>query len=91
MHKWTKNDDTITFYLFKFGLERIPYTKAQIAKRIGVSCGSLAWRLGNFKAITGEGKADHFAPLSLRIYNEFKNTPELAVRKRAFPELSKGK
>ena len=44
-------------------------TKADVAKLIGVSEGSLSYRIGNFNAIRGIGKATHYSKLSKKVYN----------------------
>lgn len=71
MHRWTESDDLMVFFLYKFGKENSPITKDEISKKIGVSLGSLSYRIGNFKAINGEGNATHFAKLSEMVFKKY--------------------
>ena len=70
-HIWIKSDDLMVLFVHKFGIENSPLTKQEIAEKIGVSLGSVSYRLGNFKAIDGEGKATNFAKLSDLVAKEY--------------------
>lgn len=71
-------------YVHKFGYANSPLSKQQIAHKIGVSTGSVNYRLGNFKAIEGIGKATHYAKLSLAVYERYSKLSETELRKVAF-------
>lgn len=86
-HSWIEKDDILVLYIYKFGFETIPFNKQYLANRIGVSLGSLNYRIGNFKAIEGRGKATHFSKLSLKVYNTYSHYNEEALRKIAFKEF----
>lgn len=86
-HSWIEKDDIMTLYIYKFGLQNIPFSKQDIANKIGVSVGSLNFRIGNFKAIEGIGKATHFSKLSLKVYNTYSHYNEEELRKIAFKEF----
>lgn len=83
-HTWTKTDDIKALYITLYGYDKIPYSKNDIAEQIGVSNGSLGFRIGNFKAIQGIGKATNFAKLSKEVYDEYSLLCEPELRKLAF-------
>jgi hypothetical protein len=69
-HRWSKEDDIVAFYLYRFGHESLMMTIEEISKRLGMSEASLKMRMGNFKAIDGEGGLSNYAKLSEKIYNK---------------------
>ena len=86
-HTWTKQDDLMILFVHKFGLKNSPLTKQEIANKIGVSLGSVNYRLGNFKAIDGIGKITHFAKLSLEVHQKYSNLSEQGLKQLAFVKL----
>jgi len=68
-HNWTQQDDLKVLYITLYGYTNSYPTKADVAKSIGVSEGSLSYRIGNFKAIQGIGKATNYAKLSKVVYD----------------------
>lgn len=73
MHKWSKEDDIVTFYLYRFGTDSLRMELCDISKKLGMSESSLKMRIGNFKAIdTGKGLSN-YAKLSKKVYDEYKN------------------
>lgn len=83
-HTWTKQDDIKVLYITLHGYDNIPYSKNDIAEQIGVSSGSLGFRIGNFKAIQGIGKATNFAKLSQEVYDQYSSLNEQELRELAF-------
>jgi len=70
--------------VYKFGIENSPLTKQQIADEIGVTLGGVSWRVGNFKAIDGLGKATNVASLSREVYKKYSSLTETELEKLAF-------
>ena len=83
-HTWTKQDDLMLLFVYRFGIENSPLTIQEIANKIGVSIGSVRWRIGNFKSIDGIGKATHYAKLSLEVHNKYSNLNEVELKQLAF-------
>lgn len=83
-HNWQEDDDIKVLYIVLYGYENIPYKKNDIAEQIGVTVGSLGYRLGNFKAIQGIGKVTHVAKLSKYVYNKYNSLNEPKLRELAF-------
>ena len=79
-HKWKEQDDIVTLYLYKFGINNIPYTIVDISNILGMSTTSLRMRIANFKALDRRGGLYHYAQLSEKIYNEYKEYPESELR-----------
>lgn len=50
-HRWTKEDDVVTFYLYKFGDLGFPFSLEEIGERLGMGVSSLRMRIANFKAM----------------------------------------
>ena len=83
-HTWTKEDDLMILFVHKFGIESSPLTMEQIADKIGVSLGSVRWRIGNFKAIDGIGNAAHFARLSQETHKKYFRFNMAELKQKAF-------
>jgi hypothetical protein len=83
-HTWTEKDDLMILFIQKFGIENSPLTKQEIANRIGVTLGSVNYRIGNFKAIDGTGNATHFSKLSQRVHQNYSALSEQELRELAF-------
>ena len=83
-HKWKELDDIKVLYITLYGIKNISYSKNDIAKQIGVSLGSLNMRIGNFKAIQGQGKLTNYAKLSKRVYEKYNSLSETTLKKIAF-------
>ncbi|MBT3303220.1 hypothetical protein [Desulfobacula sp.] len=72
-HQWTKKDDVVAFFLYKFGDEDLIFDTAAIAEKLGMSKKSLIARKGNFKYLdTGKGLS-HVANSSESIYEKLKD------------------
>jgi len=77
LHKWSKDDDLVAFYLYKFGDNHLSLKRRDIGKILGMGYGSLIMRISNFKSIDRESKGlDHFAKQSMEIYTKYKHLPE---------------
>lgn len=83
-HKWTKEDDLMIFFIHKFGIDNCPLSKNEIATKIGVSLGSVSYRIGNFKALEGIGKATHYAKLSAEVLKNYSALSEQELKELAF-------
>jgi len=79
-HKWTKEDDIVTLYLYKFGDGDLPFSLEDIGEKLGMGVSSLRMRIANFKAIDGKGGLEHFGTQSLKIYKKYKGTSEDELR-----------
>lgn len=88
MHRWTEEDDAAAPYVFRFGTDGLPYSVQMIAKRRGIDPGSFRMRVGNFKAIAGEGGLQNFARQSAQVYERFGRASRESLRAIAFPELT---
>ncbi|GHU22265.1 hypothetical protein AGMMS50243_21530 [Betaproteobacteria bacterium] len=58
-------------FAYKFGFDKCPLTKQQMAERIGTTVGSVGYRVGNFASLEGKGQADHAALLTQAVYQEY--------------------
>lgn len=83
-HIWTEKDDLMILFIYKFGIENSPLNKQQIADKIGVSLGSVNYRIGNFKAIDGVGEATHFAKLSMEVHKKYSGFTKTKLQELAF-------
>jgi len=87
-HDWSEADDLVAFYLYKFGMERLPFNMPAIAKRRGIKLGSMKMRISNFKACAGTGGLGNIARQSVQIFERYRDTTEAELRNHAFPELA---
>ena len=83
-HTWVEKDDLMVFFLCKFGVENSPLSKQEVADKIGVSLGSVSYRIGNFNAINGVGNATNFAKLSLKVHEKYSNLSMQKLKAIAF-------
>ncbi len=83
-HNWTEKDDIIILYILKYGYRNIPYSRSDISKLIGISEGSLSYRIGNFKAIEGIGNAKNYTKLSKIVFLKYEKLPEKELKILAF-------
>ena len=83
-HTWVEKDDLMVFFLCKFGVENSPLSKQEIADKIGVSLGSVDYRIGNFNAINGVGSATNFARLSLEVHEQYSHLSMQELKTIAF-------
>lgn len=88
-HKWTKPDDIVILYLYKFGDNGLPYSTKKISKILGIKLSSLKMRIGNFKAVDGKPGLDNFAALTERVYEEYKGWDEENLRHLVLEILEK--
>lgn len=83
-HTWVESDDLMILFVYKFGIEKSPVTRQEIADKIGVTLGSVSYRIGNFKAIGGVGSATHVANLSRAVHEQYSGLSEQELKKLAF-------
>jgi len=83
-HTWIESDDLMILFIYKFGIERSHITKQEIANKIGVTLGSVSYRIGNFKAIDGIGSATHVASLSRIVHEKYSALTEQELKISAF-------
>ena len=83
-HTWLEIDDIKILYITIHGYNNIPYVKNDIAEQIGVTTGSVSFRIGNFKAIMGIGNATNYAKLSKQVYDKYNMLSEVKLRELAF-------
>ncbi len=81
-------DDLVAFYLQRYGIKLLPYTLSEIARRIGVEDGTLRMRIGNFKALAGDGGLRHWAQQSERVFRRNRDLDEPELRERVLVYLS---
>ncbi len=72
-HRWTKEEDKIVFYSYKFLNKEEQRERAnRLNKENGISVGSFNMRILNFMFLdTGKGKS-HCSKQSKRIYEKYK-------------------
>lgn len=72
-HRWTKEEDKIVFYSYKFlNKEEQREIANRLSKENGISVGSFNMRILNFMFLdTGKGKS-HCSTQSKRIYEKYK-------------------
>ena len=83
-HTWVESDDLMIFFIHKFTIENSPLSRQEVADKIGVSLGSVSYRLGNSKAIDGSGYATHFARLSQDVNKKYSKLSMQNLRNVAF-------
>lgn len=90
MHRWTEDDDLAALYVFRFGTTGLPYSLETVAKRRGIDPASFKMRIGNFRAIVGQGGLTNYARQSENVYRAHGRRSMDELRALAFPELGRG-
>jgi len=80
-HLWSKSDDIITLYLYKFDVAQLPYTLDEVIGKLGVTIGSFKMRRNNFKFLDGKGGLQNFSEQSKEIFDEYSPKSEEELRK----------
>lgn len=88
-HDWSKEDDLVAFYLYRFGTKRLPFDMPTIAEQRGIKPGSMDMRIRNFEAYAGKGGLVKIAKQSVKVFEQYRDTPEPELRTLAFPELAR--
>jgi hypothetical protein len=88
-HRWTVNDDSAALYVHKYGHARIAASVAEVADLLGIKAGSFRMRVGNFKALAGDGGLGNFARQSREVYERYGSLAEPELRAIAFPGLAR--
>lgn len=91
-HQWSREDDIVAYYLYRFGVEySIPSMSdfKAISKILGMSEASLKMRIGNFQALAGAGGLEHYAKLSKEVYDEYKISSKDNLLRRAKEIMAK--
>lgn len=88
MHRWSEEDDLAALYVFRFGTTGLPYSIETIAKRRGIEPGSFKMRVGNFRAIAGQGGLSNYARQSADVFQRHGRRAISELRALAFPELA---
>lgn len=88
-HRWSKEDDVVAFYLYKFGKGNLSHSIESICNKLGMSSASMKMRISNFSYIDKKQGLKHYGKLSVKIYEEFKHHSELELRNLVEMILSK--
>lgn len=72
-HTWTKDDDIIGYYLYRFGDKELEFTKQELAESLGMGWNSMALKIANYKAIDEKGGMSGFSRQAKQVYDLCKN------------------
>ncbi len=86
-HRWTLTDDAAALYVQKYGHTRIAGSITEVANLLDIKAGSFRMRVGNFKALAGDGGLGNFARQSRDVYERYGSLSEPELRAVAFPDL----
>jgi hypothetical protein len=89
-HHWTREDDLVVLYVYRFGIEKLGCTLEDVAQSRGISIGSFRMRLSNFAAIDGKGRLVTYGEISKEVYDQHNKIEEKTLRRLAFPNLREG-
>jgi hypothetical protein len=79
-HKWTKDDDIIALYLYKFDDIGLPFSLDKVADSLGIPIDSLKMRIANIRYIDKKVGLANFAKQTENIYFKFNGMPEIELR-----------
>jgi hypothetical protein len=79
-HRWSEADDIAALYVFRFGVERLRMTMADLARSREITPGSFDMRVRNFGAMRGKGHLTHAARQSRRVLERYGDLAEEQLR-----------
>ena len=79
-HRWTEGDDLVALYLYRFGEGRVGTIRA-LGERLGMGEGSMRMRVGNFRALAGQGGLGNAARQSEEVWERCGDVPETELRR----------
>lgn len=79
-HSWSDDDDLIAYYLYRFGDRELNVTKKELGDILGMGYGSLSIKIGNFKAIDGQGGLYGYSLQAVRIYKLYNRLSDEEVK-----------
>ena len=79
-HSWSDDDNLIAYYLYRFGDSDLNVSKKELGDILGMGLGSLSYKIGNFKAIDGQGDLDGYSLQAVRIYKHYSVLSDEKVR-----------
>ena len=82
MHQWSDDDNLIAYCLYRLGNKEETFSikPQELAVFLGMSYGSLALKVANFKAIDGDGGMAGFSQQAKDIYKQYKNLTDTELR-----------
>jgi hypothetical protein len=88
-HRWSKEDDIVAFYLYKFSKGNLSHSIEGISNKLGMSAASMKMRIRNFESLDKYKGLKHYAKLSEKVYEEYNNHSESDLRNLVESILSK--
>jgi hypothetical protein len=79
-HPWSDDDNLIAYYLYCFGDADLSVNKKALSDILGMTLGSLSYKIGNFKAIDGLGNLDGYSLQAVRTYKQYHTLPDAQVK-----------
>jgi hypothetical protein len=87
-HAWTIPDDLIALYLYKFGDQKLPYSKTRIASERGISADEMDAEILRFKFLDLKGGLPNPSEQAQRVYDSNSYKTEEELRKTILQILS---
>jgi len=78
-HAWTVADDLIALYLYRFGDQKLPYSKTRITSERGISTDEMEAEILRFKFLDFKGGLPNPSEQAQQVYasNNYKTEEEL--------------
>ena len=85
-HVWSKEDNIVALYYYRFGTQFLELTEREIAKQIGTTVASLKMQSKNFEMLdTGVSGLSDFSDTQEEVWNEYGKS----IRYVLFKEVKK--
>jgi len=88
-HDWSKPDDIVACFVYKYSEKDIGLSQKEIAHRLGISEASLQMRVANFQALDGNGGLKNASRLSREVFSQYWNISKEAFLKKVKQILQK--
>lgn len=73
IHQWSREDDIVAFYLYKYSNKEISYSYNEITNKLGMSIGSLRMRKANYKYLDKNVGLPKVSNQTIEVYECFKD------------------
>lgn len=88
-HNWTREDNIVALYYYRFGTQHLGVDEKEIVSIIGTTVASLKMQSKNFEMLeTGRSGLSDYSKTQLDVYNDFGKVPRYTLHKEVKNHLN---
>jgi hypothetical protein len=79
-HVWSKEDNMVALYYYRFGTQHLEMSDSQVANKIGTTLASLKMQAKNFEMLdTGVSGLSDYSQIQQEVFYEFGKVPRYTL------------